>query len=145
MLQRKHHALLFGLCMYAAVSGTSLAAPAGNTVEAPGQNDFPTLARVEFVMQCMQRHGGQNYDTLYPCVCSADHVAARMHYEDFAEAQTFTYLFSTAGERGGVFRDPERSDTLREQLEEAMTSAEAACFVKPGASRSPAKSKNDKR
>lgn len=27
-------------------------------------NDFPTQARVEFVLECMGQHGGQSYDTL---------------------------------------------------------------------------------
>lgn len=104
-------------------------AQAGDSA-APATNDFPTQARVEFVLQCMQQHGGQNYDTLYPCVCAADHVASRMRFEEYAQAQTFTYLFSTAGEAGGVFRDPSQSKQLRNTLKAAMAEADKNCFVK---------------
>ena len=93
-------------------------------------NDFPTQARVEYVMQCMQEHGGQNYDNLYHCVCSVDKIAAKMSHEEFAQAQTFTYLFNTPGERGAEFRDPPQSDKLRKKLKEVKAEAAAACFPK---------------
>ncbi len=93
-------------------------------------NDFPTQARVEYVMQCMQEHGGQNYDNLYHCVCSVDKLAERMSYDEFSQAQTFTYLFNTPGERGAEFRDPPQSDKLRKKLKEVKAEAAAACFPK---------------
>ena len=93
-------------------------------------NDFPTQARVEYVLQCMEKKGGQNYDTLYPCVCSIDKIAEKLTYDEFAEAQTFTYLRSTPGEKGAVFRDPPRAKELRNRLKEAVAFAEQSCFVK---------------
>lgn len=95
---------------------------------AESRNDFPTLARVEYVMQCMLEHGGQNYDNLYHCVCAADTVAGKLSYEDFAQAQTFTYLFNLPGERGGEFRDPPQSAQLRTRLKEAKALAQETCF-----------------
>jgi YVTN family beta-propeller protein len=68
-------------------------------------NDFPTQARVEFVLGCMSEQGGQSYDTLYKCVCLVDAIAAEMSHDEFVQAQVFSQLRSTAGERGGVFRD----------------------------------------
>jgi hypothetical protein len=96
------------------------------------ENGYPTLARVEYVLQCMELHGGQNLDSLYPCVCSIDKIAAQMPYDDFAEAQTFTAMRSAPGEAGGLFRDPPRAKNLRKQLEEAEALANKSCFVKPG-------------
>ena len=93
-------------------------------------NDFPTQARVEFVLGCMNEQGGQTYDTLYPCVCLIDKIAAEMSYEEFAEAQVFSQLRSTPGERGGVFRDPDRARTLTDKLEAAIERGRAACFVR---------------
>lgn len=99
------------------------------------QNDFPTLARVEYVMQCMQKKGGQNYDTLYSCVCSADKLAEKMRYESYAEAQTFANLGSLTGDRGGAVRDAPQSRKLKKELQEALSYAQDACTVaKPGAS-----------
>lgn len=92
-------------------------------------NDFPTQARVEFVLSCMSERGGQSYDTLYPCVCIIDSIAEQMTYAEFAEAQVFRQLRSTAGERGGLFRDPEQAETLTEKLETAITQAESRCVV----------------
>jgi hypothetical protein len=44
---------------------------------------------VEFVLGCMHEKGGQSYDTLYPCVCLIDRIAAAMSYAEFAQAQVF--------------------------------------------------------
>jgi len=94
-------------------------------------NDFPTQARVEFVLGCMNEQGGQSYDSLYKCVCVVDAVAAEMSHEEFAQAQVFSQLRSTAGERGGVFRDPEQARSLVAKLAAVLERARAQCFVKP--------------
>ncbi|MFO1418963.1 MAG: hypothetical protein U1E83_09875 [Methylotetracoccus sp.] len=104
--------------------------PAAPQAAARDQNDFPTQARVEYVLQCMVEHGGQNYDNLYHCVCAVDLLASRMSYDEFGQAQTFTYLFNTPGERGGEFRDPPESKRLRTLYKEARTAAESSCFPK---------------
>jgi hypothetical protein len=92
---------------------------------------YPTQTRVEYVLQCMQEHGGQNYDNLYHCVCAIDKIAAKLSPAEFDQAQTFTYLYNTPGERGGEFRDPPQSKKLRDQLKEAKAEA-AACFPNVG-------------
>lgn len=91
---------------------------------------YPTQARVEYVLQCMEKNGGQTYDTLYPCICSVDKIAELIEYEDFAEAQTFTYMRSAPGEAGGLFRDPPRANELRKRLKDAENKAATACFIK---------------
>ena len=92
-------------------------------------NDFPTQARVEFVLGCMNEQGGQSYDTLYKCVCLVDAIAAEMSHEEFAEAQVFSQLRSTAGERGGVFRDPDHARALIAKLDAAIEQGKAQCFI----------------
>lgn len=104
---------------------------AGSSVSiAATANDFPTQARVEFVLGCMADRGGQSYDTLYPCICLIDRIATSMPYEEYTASETLTFLYSTAGERGGIFRDAaprsrQRIKTFRAIHEEA----EAACFI----------------
>lgn len=120
---------------YAILSVVALLGACANTPKAASPaptevNDFPTQARVEYVLGCMQEHGGQNYDNLYHCVCSADKIASKMSYDEFSQAQTFTFLFNTPGERGGEFRDPPQSDKLRKKLKEAKAEAATACFPK---------------
>ena len=92
-------------------------------------NDFPTQTRVDFVLGCMNEQGGQSYDTLYKCVCLVDAIAAEMSHDEFAEAQVFRQLRSTAGERGGVFRDPDQARSLVEKLERVIERGRARCFI----------------
>jgi len=92
-------------------------------------NDFPTQARVEYVLRCMDANGGQSYNTLYACVCSVDRIAESFSYQDFAEAETFALLRSTPGEQGGVFRDPDRARDLQKRYQEVVSQAEQSCFA----------------
>jgi hypothetical protein len=93
-------------------------------------NDFPTQARVEFVLGCMEEQGGQSYDTLYKCVCLVDAIAAEMPHAEFEEAQVFSQLRSTPGERGGVFRDPDQARVLVAKLNAAIEHGKAKCFIR---------------
>ena len=130
--------MLVMLPIIAGCEGKQTPAPSQAQIQPPPQaNDFPTQARVEYVLQCMLEHGGQNYDNLYHCVCSVDKIASQMSYDDFSQAQTFTYLFNTPGERGGEFRDPPQSSKLRTQLKEAKALAAQACFPNGGKAPSP--------
>ena len=93
-------------------------------------NDFPTQARVEYVLACMEIHGGQSYDTLYPCVCSIDKIAAVYNYDEYVQAQMLSFLRSTPGERGGLFRDATPNSRERVQtLAQVIDAAETSCFV----------------
>ena len=93
-------------------------------------NDFPTQARVEFVLNCMGERGGQSYDTLYPCICVVDRIASQMPYREYTASEMLSFLFSTPGERGGVFRDAApRSRKRIKTLQALREEAEAACFV----------------
>jgi hypothetical protein len=98
--------------------------------EAALANDFPTQARVEFVLGCMDEQGGQSYDTLYKCVCLVDAIAAEMSYDEFAQAQVFSQLRSTPGERGGVFRDPDQARSLVEKLDAVVERGRTQCFIR---------------
>jgi hypothetical protein len=100
-------------------------------------NDFPTQARVEFVLGCMEEQGGQSYDTLYKCVCLIDAIAVEMSHDEFAEAQVFSQLRSTAGERGGLFRDPDQAQALIAKLEAAIERGKAQCFIRNQENRGP--------
>lgn len=92
-------------------------------------NDFPTQARVEYVLRCMDANGGQSYNTLYACVCSIDRIADSFSYAEFAEAETFALLRSTPGEAGGLFRDPDRAHELQKRYQEIVSQAEQSCFA----------------
>ena len=93
-------------------------------------NDFPTQDRVEYVLQCIEKHGGLRYETLYPCICKVDKLAFVMTFDEYTQARTFTFLRRTPGEKGGVFRDPPHAKELRKKLKDADKFAEDSCFVK---------------
>ena len=92
-------------------------------------NDFPTQARVEYVMRCMDSHGGQKYEILYSCVCVIDKIADKFSYDEYVEGEVFTQLRKTPGERGGVFRDPDRASILVKKIIDVTGAAEKACLL----------------
>jgi len=93
-------------------------------------NDFPTRDRVEYVLNCVAQHGGLSYINQYACGCKIDKIAEKLSFSEYEAAKTFSYLKSTPGESGGVFRDPKQSKDLRTRLKEAEEYAEKGCFVK---------------
>ena len=92
-------------------------------------NDFPTQARVEYVLRCMDSNGGQKYEILYSCTCIIDEIADKIAYDDFVEAEVFVQLRSTPGERGGVFRDPDRASLLVTKINNLTEAAKKSCFM----------------
>jgi hypothetical protein len=52
-----------------------------------------------------------------------------MTHEEFAQAQVFSQLRSTAGERGSVFRDPDQARSLIDKLEAALERGKGRCFI----------------
>ncbi len=104
--------------------------PITENTPAPLVNDYPTRDRVEYVLNCVAQHGGLSYINQYACGCKIDKIAEKLNFADYDAAKTFSYLKSTAGESGSVFRDPKQSKDLRKALKEAEEYAEKSCFVK---------------
>ncbi|WP_428354182.1 hypothetical protein [Methyloprofundus sp.] len=94
-------------------------------------SNYPTRDRVEYVFNCIAKHGGKlDYVTQYACGCKIDKIAEKLTFAEYEAAATFTMLRSTPGENGAVFRDPKHSKDLRTRLKEAEAYAEENCFVK---------------
>jgi len=92
------HRIALGAALAMALTGVALA-------QGGGTKAYPTVDRVEFVLECMQKNGGKQ-EFLYKCACLIDEIAQTYTYDDFVEASTAARYQSLAGERGGVFRDP---------------------------------------
>jgi hypothetical protein len=101
----------------------SLAAPA--TAQ---PNDFPTSGRVEYVLECMQKHDGK-YEFLYKCSCVIDRIAEAMRYEDYVAMSTALRDQTLAGERGGAFRDPPSVRAMADKYKTVQANANQACHV----------------
>lgn len=123
--------LLLSISLSALLSGcTSAPKQAEETVFI---SDYPTRDRVEYVFNCIAKHGGLSgskaYINQYACGCKIDKIAEKLTFEEYEGASTFAYLKKTPGENGAVFRDPKQSKDLRTRLKEAEKHAESQCFV----------------
>lgn len=92
-------------------------------------NDYPTLERVDHVLTCMRLAGGQTVDNLYACSCEIDIIAQAVDFEDFTEARTYEIYKRMPGEKGGLFRESDRSDEIVAKLEAARADAKKRCFI----------------
>ena len=114
----------------------ALLAACAVTAGAASANDFPTQARVEYVLQCMTKNGGQSYDTLYPCICAIDKIAAKTPYDRYVQAETLGVMMKTPGEKGGAFRDAPGGRDFVTEFRKTLQDAEESCFINRTASSS---------
>jgi hypothetical protein len=97
--------------------------------EAPA-NNFPTLARVEYVQECINRTGGKQTN-MYQCACVVDRIAESMSYDEFVESSTFAKYSTLPGEGGGLFRDTEEAKQKAKLFRSVEANAFRACNLKP--------------
>jgi hypothetical protein len=102
---------------------SSLAAPL-----AAHAHDYPTSGRVEYVLECMQKHESK-YEYLYKCSCAIDQIAKEMSYDDYVAMSTALRNQTMAGERGAVFRDPVPVKDMASKYKTVQASANKACYV----------------
>jgi hypothetical protein len=91
-------------------------------------HDYPTSGRVEYVLECMQKHEGK-YEYLYKCSCVIDHIAKEMSYDDYVTMSTALRNQTMGGERGAVFRDPPSVKEMASKYKALQASANKACYV----------------
>lgn len=90
-------------------------------------NDFPTAARVDYVIGCMAANG-QDQIVMAKCACSVDYIASQMSYADYVEIETIKRMRLVPGERAIVFRDvPETRDAL-DHFQMLQVEADLQCF-----------------
>jgi hypothetical protein len=104
--------------------------PATATETSGFLNEYPTRDRVDYVLNCVAKHGGLNYVNQYACGCKLDKIAEKLTFKEYEDAVTFGFMGKTAGEAGSAFRDPEQAKSLKKKYKEAEESAENSCFVK---------------
>src|SRR5262245_9017764 len=110
-------------------AAAALAAAPDSSTPAAG-HDFPTVARVEYVQDCMRRNGGEAA-LLYQCSCVIDRIAAALSYDEFVEASTFAKYATLPGEGGGIFRDPDVAKQKTKLYRELESNAYKACGITP--------------
>lgn len=104
---------------------TWLFAAAAVGADAP-VNDYPTVARVEFVQECIRSHGGK-LENLYQCSCAIDRIANSLSYDEFVEVSTYAKYSSLPGEGGGIFRDSDQARQKAKRYRETEAEAYRSC------------------
>jgi len=126
LLQRSCHGRAGAIFLGAALSA-ALISPAHG---APPAHDYPTQARVEYVMDCAARNGGK-LSQVYQCSCVIDDIANTLAYDDFVEVSTFAHYATLPGEGGGIFRDSDEAKSKAKQFRELEKKAYRACGLGP--------------
>jgi len=115
----------------AAAALAAVSSAAGAAPPAAHAHDYPTSGRVEYVLECMQKHDGK-YEYLYKCSCVIDHIAKSMRYDEYVTMSTALRNQTLAGERGALFRDPVPVKEMASKYRALQASAAKACYVPPG-------------
>src|SRR5882672_2808955 len=92
-------------------------------------NDFPTTARVEFVLDCMKSGKASAHEMLYKCSCAVDNIASKVNYDTWVDLSTVALGTTIAGERGGVIRDMKDGRKLINNYRDLQAEAKKACFI----------------
>ena len=111
-----------------ALLGAAFVAGATPGFTDPVQNNYPTLARVEYVVDCMRSVGPAD-ENIYKCACVIDRIAEKFEYDAYVEASTYSKYASSAGERGGVFRDSDDAKQKAKLYREVETAAFKSCQI----------------
>jgi hypothetical protein len=95
---------------------------------AAAANDYPTVARADYVIGCMAANGNTR-TALEKCACALDAIAEQLPYARYEEAETALRMQAapTLGERGAIFRDPPHVRAAIEALREAQAEATLRC------------------
>jgi hypothetical protein len=93
--------------------------------DVPAQN-YPTIARVEYVNECIGKNGGK-LAALYQCACVIDRIANALPYDDYVEASTFAKYATLPGEGGGIFRDSDQARKSAKSFRDLESEASRGC------------------
>ena len=90
-------------------------------------NDFPTLARAEFVFACLSSNQS-NRDFMAKCSCAVDEIAKRINFEEYAQAEAIARLQLGASPREEAFKSVGLSKEKMDKLYRAQAASELECF-----------------
>ena len=99
-------------------------------LRAGNMDDYPTVLRVEFVLECMREHTGSQYELMSKCSCVMDQLGKRMTAEVFVEARTTAQAITISGERGSVLRDNAAAHKMARSYNDSLGRARSDCFLR---------------
>src|SRR5437867_2924513 len=98
-----------------------------STAHAQDINDYPTVARADYVFACMKANG-ETRRALEQCSCSIDVIASVLPYDRYVTAETVLSMAQVQGNLGGQFRANEQANSALNDLRRAQAEAEVRCF-----------------
>lgn len=104
-----------------------LAAPAAAAAGTDDGNDYPTTARVDYVIGCMGANG-QSREVMARCACSVDTLASILPYDKYVAAETVLSMRQGLGQGANMFRNVRMYDDIIADLRRAQAEAEVRCF-----------------
>ena len=110
------------------LAGAATACMAADAGGGTPTHDYPTVARVEYVNQCILKNDSK-LAALYQCSCALDKIAAVLTYDDFVEQSTYVKYATLPGEGGGIFRDPPDAKKLAKNFRDLEADAMKSCGV----------------
>jgi len=90
-------------------------------------NDYPTVARADYVFGCMAANG-QVRTVLEQCSCSIDIIASILPYEKYVRAETILRMSLVGGENTSMFKSSPDLRHMVDDMRRAQAEAELRCF-----------------
>jgi len=101
--------------------------PASGALAQSLPNDYPTVARADYVFACMASNG-QTRQILERCSCSIDVIASIVPYERYVQAETVLRMRQVSGEKSILFKSAAGAKELVADLKRAQAESEIRCF-----------------
>ncbi|MFA5958793.1 hypothetical protein [Hyphomicrobium sp.] len=89
-------------------------------------NDYPTVARADYVYACMAVNG-QTRAILEKCSCSIDEIANILPYDQYEQAETLISVGLRGGENVAWTHSPEFQEKIK-NMRRAQVEGELRCF-----------------
>ncbi len=89
-------------------------------------NDYPTVARADYVFACMQVNG-QTRDVLEKCSCSIDVIASLLPFAEYEEAETVMSIRQRGGKAIGIWEHGPAKEKVK-TMKRAQIEGELRCF-----------------
>ena len=90
-------------------------------------NDFPTTARVEYVIACLDGREINSME-LRECSCVVDTIATHLSYEEFLRAKALSALQQTNTPNAEAYQTVTMTKRFLDKYLRAQASAELKCF-----------------
>ena len=91
-------------------------------------NNYPTLDRVQYVLECVQNYPDKvHQEMIYKCSCAIDEIAKQISYDDFINDWTASKAISIAGDRGAI-REHQMVKGMVKQFNDVQGSAQKTCL-----------------